>query len=130
MRRSLAIVALALAVYGFAAWVYIALVALVHPHTLSMQLTHLASWPREDTFGEISFVVSFVAFIVYRSLRTAAAVRTDAGLPTAATSSEYGHPEHARAPSAEDYRQGGAHGALAARVARSDDEAARAAAGQ
>jgi hypothetical protein len=52
----------ALALYGFAAWVYVALVALIQPWTLNWQLTHLARWPRTDTFGEICFAVSFVAF--------------------------------------------------------------------
>jgi hypothetical protein len=59
----------ALALYGFAAWVYVALVALIHPQTLSLQLTHLTKWPRTDTFGEISFVVSFVAFWLHTLLR-------------------------------------------------------------
>jgi hypothetical protein len=58
--------ALAIALYAFAGWVYVAAVALVLPHTLPWQLTHLARWPRTDTFGEISFLVSFVAFIAYR----------------------------------------------------------------
>jgi hypothetical protein len=58
-----------LAVYGFAGWVYIALVALVHPHTLGLQLTHFASLPHEDTFGESCFVVSLVSFFVYSLLR-------------------------------------------------------------
>jgi hypothetical protein len=60
---------LALALYGFAGWLYVAGVALAQPQTLSWQLTHLASWPRTDTFGELSFVVSFVAFIAYRLTR-------------------------------------------------------------
>ncbi len=60
---------LAIAIYGFAAWVYVAAVALAEPQTLSWRLTHLASWPRTDTFGEISFLVSFVAFITYRLTR-------------------------------------------------------------
>lgn len=63
-------IALAIAAYGFAAWVYVAAVAIVLPNTLSWQLTHLASWPRTDTFGEISFVVSFASFIVYRLTRS------------------------------------------------------------
>ena len=58
-----------LALYGFAGWAYIALVALVHPATLGLQLTHFAKFPHEDTFGEISFVVSFVSFFVYSMLR-------------------------------------------------------------
>jgi hypothetical protein len=69
MRRSVNTVALAIALYGFAAWVYVACVALVLPQTLSWRLTHLASWPRTDTFGESAFAVSFVAFIVYRLTR-------------------------------------------------------------
>jgi hypothetical protein len=59
-----------LALYGFAAWVYIALVALVHPYTLGLQLTHFARFPHEDTFGEISFAVSVVSFFVYSMLRS------------------------------------------------------------
>ena len=54
---------------AFAAWVYVAGVALILPQTLSWQLTHLAKWPRTDTFGEVSFVVSFFAFIAYRLTR-------------------------------------------------------------
>jgi hypothetical protein len=54
-----------LACYAFAAWVYIALVALVHPDTLVLQLTHFTKWPHEDTFGEISFVVSLVCFFAH-----------------------------------------------------------------
>jgi hypothetical protein len=58
-----------LALYGFAGWAYIALVALVHPRTLGWQLTHFATFPYEDTFGEICFVVSAVSFFVYSMLR-------------------------------------------------------------
>jgi hypothetical protein len=57
-----------LALYAFAAWVYIALVALVHPETLVLQLTHLTKWPHEDTFGEASFVVSVVCFYAHALL--------------------------------------------------------------
>ena len=58
-----------LALYAFAGWVYIALVALVHPQTLGLQLTHFVKLPHEDTFGEICFVVSFVSFFIYSVLR-------------------------------------------------------------
>ncbi|HUZ38665.1 MAG TPA: hypothetical protein VMV17_20260 [Streptosporangiaceae bacterium] len=64
------VVSKTLAIYGFAGWVYIALVALVHPATLGLQLTHFASFPHEDTFGELSFVVSLVSFVVYSLLRS------------------------------------------------------------
>ena len=72
MRRSTRIVnavALALTVYGFAGWLYVAVESLVIPQALSMRLTHLASWPRTDTFGEFCFAMSFVAFIAYQLTR-------------------------------------------------------------
>jgi hypothetical protein len=72
MKRSTRIInafALALAVYGFACWLYVAAAALAAPETLSMRLTHLANWPRTDTFGEFCFAMSFVAFIAYRLTR-------------------------------------------------------------
>jgi hypothetical protein len=69
MRRRVALVASrTLALYGFAGWAYIALVALVHPYTLRLQLTHFARFPHEDTFGEICFVVSVVSFFIYSLL--------------------------------------------------------------
>jgi hypothetical protein len=58
-----------LALYGFAGWVYIVLVRLVQPQTLGLQLTHFATFPHEDTFGEICFVVSFVSFFIHSVLR-------------------------------------------------------------
>ena len=71
MKRRIALEAsLTLALYGFAGWVYIALVALVHPDTLGLQLTHFAKFPHEDTFGETCFVVSVVSFFIYRMLRS------------------------------------------------------------
>ena len=69
MRRVCNSIFLAVALYGFAAWVYVAATALAQPQTLPLQLTHFARWPRTDTFGELSFVLSFVAFIAYRLTR-------------------------------------------------------------
>jgi hypothetical protein len=37
--------------------------------TLSMPLTHLAPWPREDTFGAVSFAVSMVSFFFWNLVR-------------------------------------------------------------
>lgn len=72
MKRKVAIVTTrTLAIYGFAGWAYIALVALVHPYTLGLQLTHFAPYPHEDTFGEISFAVSLVSYFIYSLLRSA-----------------------------------------------------------
>jgi hypothetical protein len=67
-RRLLEALALGVALYGFAAWVYVAVSAIVVPNTLHMPLWHLTRWPREDTFGSISFALSFCAFVTYRML--------------------------------------------------------------
>jgi hypothetical protein len=56
---------LTLFVFGLLGWLYIVLSTVFHPATLSVQLTHFAKWPREDTFGEFSFVVSFVSFFIW-----------------------------------------------------------------
>ena len=81
MKRRIALVTtLTLAVYGFAGWAYIALVAIVHPPTLRLQLTHFAKYPHEDTFGEVCFVISIVSFFVYKLLRLSGAKEsTEAG---------------------------------------------------
>ncbi len=65
MRRILNACALSVAAYGFAAWAYVAANALITPWTLHLPLTHLARWPRTDTFGAASFAASFVAFVIY-----------------------------------------------------------------
>lgn len=57
--------ALTLFVFGLLGWLYIAAVALVHPETLPIQLTRLTPWLREDTFGILSFAVSFVSFFIW-----------------------------------------------------------------
>jgi hypothetical protein len=69
-RRIALVTTQTLAIYGFAGWVYIAIVALVEPDTLSWQLTHFAPYPREDTFGEACFVISFISFFIYKLLRS------------------------------------------------------------
>jgi hypothetical protein len=56
------------ALYAFAAWSYVALVAVFLPRTLSFQLTHFMKIPRTDTFGEASFVVSLISYFAYRLL--------------------------------------------------------------
>lgn len=62
-------VLLVVAFYTFAGWAYIALNAVVHPETLAWPLTHLAPWPREDTFGIVCFVVSFTSATAAAVLR-------------------------------------------------------------
>ena len=62
-------ISLTLFVFGLLGWLYIVAVRLVQPETLTLQLTHFAPWPREDTFGEISFAVSFISFFIWNLLR-------------------------------------------------------------
>ena len=56
-------------IFGLIGWLYIAAVALVHPETLKLQLTHFTPWPREDTFGIVSFAVSFVSFFIWNLVK-------------------------------------------------------------
>jgi hypothetical protein len=49
--------------------VIIAAVALVHPETPGLQLTHFAPWPREDNFGIVSFAVSFISFFIWNLVK-------------------------------------------------------------
>ena len=68
MRRVALALTRTIALYAFAAWAYVALVAVFLPKTLGFQLTHFAKIPHTDTFGEVSFVVSLVSYFVYRML--------------------------------------------------------------
>ena len=56
-------------IFGLLGWLYIAAVALVHPETLSIQLTHFAPWPREDSFGIFCFIVSFISFFIWNLVK-------------------------------------------------------------
>ena len=49
--------------------IYIILVALVHPQTLPIQLSHLTPWIREDTFGMLSWAISFFSFLTWNLIR-------------------------------------------------------------
>jgi hypothetical protein len=60
---------LTLFVFGLVGFIYIAGNAWFHPETLSMGLTHFASWPREDTSGMISFAVSLISFFIWNLVR-------------------------------------------------------------
>ena len=60
---------LTLFVFGLLGWLYIVLNSAIHPWTLEMQLTHFLPFPREDTAGEISFVVSLVSFFVWNLVK-------------------------------------------------------------
>ncbi len=55
--------------FSFSGWFYIAENAVFHPTTLTLPLTHLMDWPREDTFGIACFVLSFVALFIYMLIK-------------------------------------------------------------
>ena len=57
--------AFTLFVFGLLGWLYIVLNSAIHPWTLAMPLTHFVPFPREDTAGGISFVVSLVSFFIW-----------------------------------------------------------------
>ena len=69
MKKFLSSLSFTVFVFGFAGWIYIAQNAVHHPQTLSMPLTHLASFPREDTFGAVCFALSFLALFTYMYLK-------------------------------------------------------------
>ena len=69
-RKVLKALFLSLFLFSLLGWLYIVLNSEVHPWTLGWRLTHFATWPHEDTFGEICFAVSFVSFFVYNLLRS------------------------------------------------------------
>ena len=69
MRKMVKAASFTFFIFGLLGWLYIAAVALVHPETLSIQLTHFAPWPREDTFGAVSFAVSFISFFIWNLVK-------------------------------------------------------------
>ena len=69
MRKIVKAASLTLFIFGLLGWLYIAAISLVHPETLPIQLTHFATWLREDTFGIVSFAVSFVSFFVWNLVK-------------------------------------------------------------
>ncbi len=69
MRKIVKAASFTIFVFGLLGWLYFAAVALAHPQILQLQLTHLATWPREDTFGIVSFAVSFVSFFIWNLVK-------------------------------------------------------------
>jgi hypothetical protein len=68
MRRFLLALTRTLALYSFAAWAYVALIAVFYPQALPIQLSHFSLQPHTDTFGEVNFVISLVSYFTYRML--------------------------------------------------------------
>ena len=56
-------------VFGLLGWLYIVLNSAIHPWTLAMPLTHFLPFPREDTAGEISFVMSLISFFIWNLVK-------------------------------------------------------------
>lgn len=56
-------------VHSLVGWFYIAENAVFHPETLSLPLTHLAVFPREDTFGVVCFAISLVSLFTYMMVK-------------------------------------------------------------
>jgi hypothetical protein len=69
MKNFISALSFTIFVFGFAGWIYIAQNAVNHPETLSLPLTHLAPFPREDIFGIVCFGLSFIALFVFRYLK-------------------------------------------------------------
>lgn len=69
MRRIVKAASFTFFIFGLLGWIYIVIAALVHPQTLQLQLTHFAPWPREDTFGIVSFAVSFISFFIWNIVK-------------------------------------------------------------
>jgi uncharacterized membrane-anchored protein len=67
--KILTALSLAIAIYGLAEWLYVAVCSLVIPTVLPLPLTHLLPFLREDTSGVLSFALSFLGFAIYRILR-------------------------------------------------------------
>ncbi len=68
-RKLVEAASLTLFVFGFAGWLYIVGVSFFRPETLSMQLTHLTPFIREDTFGIFGFAISFISFFIWNLVR-------------------------------------------------------------
>lgn len=60
---------LTLFIFGLLGWIYIVINSEVHIQTLSMPLTHFLPYPREDTFGSISFLVSMISFFFWNLIK-------------------------------------------------------------
>jgi hypothetical protein len=67
----LRVVGEALFLYGLLGWTYGVLIAITHPETLPMSLSHLTTWIRTDTFTIMSFILSIIGFFIWRLTREA-----------------------------------------------------------
>ena len=63
--RLISALSLGATIYGLLLWVYVAICGIIVPNTLSLPLTHLIPFLREDTSGDLGFAISSMGFIVY-----------------------------------------------------------------
>jgi hypothetical protein len=68
LRRYVVALLRTIRLYGFAGWVYVALVAAFRPNHLSQPIVHLLRPLRCDTFGAMCFVVSGMAALIMTRL--------------------------------------------------------------
>ena len=68
-RKLIERIALTIFVFSLLAGIYIILVSFFRVETLTIQLSHLTPWIREDTFGVFSFIVSFFSFLIWNLTR-------------------------------------------------------------
>jgi hypothetical protein len=57
--------AFSLFIFGLLGWFYIVVTSWIFPASLPLPLSHLTLWIREDTFGIVCFIVSFLSFFVW-----------------------------------------------------------------
>ena len=62
-------IALTIFVFSLFGGVYIILVSFFRAETLTIQLSHLTPWIREDTFGILSWIISFFSFLIWNLTR-------------------------------------------------------------
>ena len=69
IRKLIERIALTIFVFSLLGGIYIILVSFFRVETLTIQLSHLTPWIREDTFGVFSFIVSFFSFLIWNLTR-------------------------------------------------------------
>ena len=64
-RKLIERIALTIFVFSLLGGIYIILVSFFRAETLTIQLSHLTPWIREDTFGILSWITSFFSFLIW-----------------------------------------------------------------
>jgi hypothetical protein len=68
-RKIIQEVAFTIFLFSLLGGIYIVMNSWVHPQTLTIQLSHLTPWIREDTFGIASWITSFFSFLLWRLIK-------------------------------------------------------------